>query len=206
MIADLRSGRRRTVLPVSVKHADVSSLGMRAVLAVAGLLGASAVLGVAPGLPAASGATETREFRGPGIVLRYPSGLYLSTRPFDSVADPVQRFVLSTYRVPDGRPDSAGDYTPPANGVIVQLLEDVPAHDFRFKAPPRPASFTLPKLSGHVERFGDRWGEITFRDHGRGFYIFIAAGRRAPSSEIALVLHALDGLTVSPRPPSVTGA
>ena len=91
-------------------------------------------------------------------------------------------------------------------GVIAELMEDVPPSDPDFQAPPRSLGFTLPRLSGHLETFGDRWGEIAFRDHGRDFYIIIGVGKRASSSKVALVLRTLDALTISVAPLSVTGA
>lgn len=161
----------------------------------------------APGLRAAHGATQTtRVFHGPGLALRYPGGLFLSTRPFDSISDPVQRFVLSTYRVPGGRPNSDGDYTPPPTGVIAELLEDVPAPDPDFEAPARPASFTLPALTDNMEGHGARFGEIAFRDHARDFVLLVGVGNSARPAKVALLLRVLDGLTVTVPPPSVTDA
>jgi hypothetical protein len=144
-------------------------------------------------------------FRGPAIVLRYPGSLFVSNRSLNSWSNPAQRFVLSNYRVPGNRPNGNGDYTPPPSGVIAQVLEEVPAPDSGFEAGPRPKRFVLPKLTG-LEGFGDRWGEIAFRDHTRCFYIFIGVGRDASSAQIALVLHTLDSLTIGPPPPSVTAA
>jgi hypothetical protein len=158
-----------------------------------------------PGLGAAS-AGSPDVFRGPGLVLRYPASLYVSNRLLNNWGNPVQRFVLSTYRVPDGQPNLNGDYTPPPTGVIAQVLEDVPPPDPGFEAGPRPNRFRLPKLSNYLEGFGNRWGEIAFRDQTRCFYIFIGVGRLASPAQIALVLHTLDGLTIGAPPPSVTGA
>ena len=165
---------------------------------------ASAVFLVAPGLGVASHSNGqvTDVFRGPGIVLRYPGSLYVTNRPLDSITNPAQRFVLSTYRVPGNQPNADGNYTPPSTGVIAELTEDVPPPNPDFQAPPRPRQFALPKLSGHLETFGPRWGEIPFRDHGRGFYIFIGVGPGASPAKVALMLHTLDGLTVS-APPNI---
>jgi hypothetical protein len=146
-------------------------------------------------------------FHGPGIVLRVSGGLYVSNRPLTlkDAGNPAQRLVLSTYRVPGERPDANGDYTPPPTGVIAQVLEVVPPPDFDFQGRQRPARFALPKL-GRLEGFGDRFGEIVFQDHGRGFFIFIGVGRRANADEVERVLHTLDELTIGAPPPSVTGA
>jgi hypothetical protein len=164
------------------------------------------MLALALGGSALASSAELRVFRGPALVLRYPGGLYVSNRPLNWWSNPVQRFVLSTYRVPGGRPNGNGDYTPPPTGVIAQVVEDVPAPDPGFEAGPRPSQFILPRLTSHLEGFGARWGEIAFRDHTRCFSIFIGVGRRASAAQIALVLRTLDGLTIGSPPPSVTGA
>jgi hypothetical protein len=53
--------------------------------------------------------------------------------------------------------------------------------------------------SSAMEGFnGNRWAEITFRDHGCGFYLFIGVGRNAVGSEGNL-LRSLDSLVVQPR-------
>jgi len=49
-----------------------------------------------------------------------------------------------------------------------------------------------------METFGgNRWGELLFREHGRHFYIFIWVGRRASPAQVGLLLHALDGMTIT---------
>jgi hypothetical protein len=145
-------------------------------------------------------------FRGPGIVLRYPSGLYVTNRPLAWTSDPAQRFVLSTYPVPGDRASAGGNDTPPPTGVIAELVEDLPPPTHAFQAPPRPRHFALPKLSDHLETFGDRWREIVFSDHGRDFSIMIGAGKRASASKVAFVLRTLDALSIGVAPPSVTRA
>jgi hypothetical protein len=173
-----------------------------------GVVATSAAVLVAPGVGIANevDAQTSLVFRGPGIVLRYPSSLYLSSRPLDSMTNPVERFVLSTYRVPGDRPNAEGSYTPPPTGVIAELLEEVPPVDPAFQAPPRPRRFVLPKLRDNLEGFGDHWAELPFRAHGRDFYIFLGVGDRASSAKVALVLRTLDALAISAPPLSVSGA
>jgi hypothetical protein len=145
---------------------------------------------------AAAGAVGPAVFRGPGIVLRMPSGWYASNEPLNGVTDPVQRFVLSSYRIPAGVADAGGSYVPSSRGVVAQLTEEVPpsaSPDWR----PRPQHFTLPRLGRMETLEGDRWGERLFSEHGRHFYIFIWAGRRASSAQFGLLLRALDGMTIA---------
>ena len=135
-------------------------------------------------------------FRGPGILLRTPRGWYASNGPsLNGVSDPVQRFVLSSYRIPPGA-GGVGIYVPSTRGVVAQLAEEVPpspSPDWRL----RPAHFRLPRLGRMETLGGNRWGELLFREHGRHFYIFIWVGRRASSAQVGLLLHALDGMTIT---------
>lgn len=145
---------------------------------------------------AAAGAVGPPMFRGPGIVLRTPSGWYASNEPLNGVTNPVQHFVLSSYRIPAGVADAGGGYVPSSRGVIAQLMEEVPPSanpDWR----PRPQHFKLPRLNGVETLGGTRWGELLFREHGRHFYIFIWVGRRASSAQVGLLLRALDGMTIA---------
>ena len=141
----------------------------------------------------------THVFRGSGIVVRYPDGWYVTNEPLNSITDPVQRLVLSSYRVPAGA-DANGSYAPPMGGVIAQLVEETPPLSNSSDWRPRPHAFSLPRL-GLMETFGgNRWGELLFRDHGRHFYIFIGVGRRASSAQVALMLRTLDAMTITARP------
>jgi hypothetical protein len=140
----------------------------------------------------------THVFRGPGIVVRYPDGWYVTNEPLNSITDPVLRFVLSSYRLPAGA-DANANYAPPTRGVIAELVEEVPPINNDGVWRPRPRRFRLPRL-GRLETFGgNRWGEVLFRNHGRHFYIFIGVGRRASSAQVALMLRTLDAMAITAR-------
>jgi hypothetical protein len=144
-----------------------------------------------------AGAAGGRVFRGPGIVLRYPGAWFVTDAPLNGISDPVQRFVLSSYRIPVGGVDFDGTYVPPARGVIAQMLEEVPPIHNAGVWNPRPRRFVLPPL-GRMEGFGgNRWAELRFRQHGRRFYLFIGVGRRAPAASLALLLSRLDGMSIT---------
>jgi len=148
-------------------------------------------------LAASAGAATTPIYRAPGIVLRYPAGWHVDNRPLTAWTNPAQRFVLSSYRVPDGRPNLDGTYSPPPGGVIADLVEQqAPGPDLH-GIPLRPAHFTLPHLSGHLEGFGDHWGEVGFREHGRIFAIFVGVGAHTAARKIAQLLHTLDTMRIA---------
>lgn len=166
---------------------------MRSVTGVAVV--ASAALAVATA-PAAVGPTV---FRGAGITLRAPSGWWVSNAPLTTITNPVQRFVLSSERVPAGA-DAGGSWLPSSRGVLAQLTEDVPANAGDRGWPPRPQRFTLPRLGRMETLNGNRWGEVLFREHGRHFYLFIWVGRHASSTKTRALLHALDDLRIAAVP------
>jgi hypothetical protein len=153
---------------------------------------------VAIGLAAAAaGRPSTRSSafndRSAKIAFTYPTGWNVSQRALTAATDPVQRFVLyapspfpSTLAP---RPDQVVAQLSEATGVLARDVATFPA---------RPRRFRLPAL-GRVEGFGgSRWAEIAFRDHGRGFYLFVGVGTRAGGKEAAL-LDALDSLVIRPR-------
>src|SRR5438270_10102632 len=115
-------------------------------------------------------------FRRAGIAIHPPVGWFVTTEPLNGITDPVQRFVLSSYRLPIGA-DAGRGYVPSSRGVVAQLTEEAPPINGG-PWPPRPAHFTLPRLGPMETLDGNRWGERVFRDHGRHFYIFIWVGRR----------------------------
>jgi hypothetical protein len=135
-------------------------------------------------------------FRTAGIVLRYPTGWYATGRPFNAWTNPVQRFVLSSYPVPGGRPNLDGNYSPPHGDVIALFVEEqAPGPDLSsFR--PRPRHLKLPRLSDHLEGFGDRWAEAGYREGSRVFNIFIGVGTGTPAGRVTTLLHLLDGLSI----------
>ena len=133
-------------------------------------------------------------FRRAGIAIRPPVGWFVTTEPLNGITDPVQRFVVSSYRLPIGA-DAGGGYVPSSRGVVAQLTEEAPPINVG-PWPPRPAHFTLPRLGPMETLDGNRWGERVFRDHGRHFYIFIWVGRHATKTQVGLLLRALDGIQI----------
>jgi len=145
-------------------------------------------------LPACGGSGR-HVFRTTGIAVRVPAGWHISTRPLNNVTNPVQRFVLSSARLPENANSGKG-YVPPSHAVLAQLIEEVPPENTN-PWPNRPARFKLAHLNGMETFAGNRWGELLFRDRRRHFYIFVWVGRQATSAQTARLLHALDGLQVT---------
>jgi hypothetical protein len=134
------------------------------------------------------------------IELRYPSSWYVTNRPLDTITNPVQMFVLSSYRVTGGQLNVDGPDTPPTpspTGVIARLLEDQPLPSNAGSGPARPLRFSLPRFTPHMEGYNGRWGAISFVDHRIPFTLFISVGHRAPSVLVAQFLRILDGMTIT---------
>ena len=106
----------------------------------------------------------------------------------------MQRFVL----VNQG-PLPVAPLAPRPRQVLAQLLEIEPPLQLDIRQyPTRPTQFQLPAL-GRMEGFdGKRWAEIVFREHGRGFIVFVGVGVEATSEEPRL-LASINSLVVEPR-------
>ena len=156
------------------------------------LILALAVLGVTKG----SAASE-HVFRQSGIVLRYPHGWFATNQPVSSVTNPVQRLVLSSYRLPTSAHYSDG-FTPSPNGVVAVLVEDLPPYASG-SWPARPGRFR-PGRFVRVETFGgNRWMEIDFGVHKRAFVLFVGLGAKANPALAKAALNILDGLVIAPH-------
>jgi hypothetical protein len=143
--------------------------------------------------------------RGQGISLRYIDGWHVSNQRLNGIIDPVQRFVVSSYRIgPPSRSSGGaeGGYAPPADGVLAQLSEDAPAHLSGFPARLHKLT-TIPKLRDvGCGLAGDRWAEIMFKQHGRAFYLFIGIGARASHAARAQLLATVNTLVIARDRPS----
>ena len=124
------------------------------------------------------------------LAVSYPRGWHLTTRELTPITDPVERFAI--YSGPLPRPLAS----PKARQVIAIVMEvksPLPVTLAHF--PKRPHHFRLSHL-GLLEGFsGKRWGELTFRDHRRAFYVFIGVGSQS-RAQLPQVLDALNSLRV----------
>jgi hypothetical protein len=124
------------------------------------------------------------------LTLRYPARLHVTTAQLSGITDPVERVALYS-----GSPPNAM-VAPRARQVIAIVMEQEPPVAVEVaRFPPRPRHFRIRRLT-RLEGFsGRRWAEITFRDHGRAFYLFIGVGSRA-DAQVPRLLRALDSLRV----------
>ena len=63
-------------------------------------------------------------FRNARVAVIVPKSWHATNEPLDYSSNPVQRFVLSSYGVPRGRPNDDGDYIVPRSQVLAQVLEE----------------------------------------------------------------------------------
>jgi hypothetical protein len=146
---------------------------------------------VATSAPRAVASPLTRVYRDfhARIVMRYPATWHANNKTVSPVIEPFQRVVLySGMRVDSSR-------APRSAQVAAILVEATQAVDLS-RFPRRPRRFRLSGV-GRMEGFsGSRWSEIIFRDHRRGFVLFVWVGRDVGSTARAQLLHSLDSLSV----------
>lgn len=129
-------------------------------------------------------------WQGDNLRVMYPRNWHVTTRSLTGITQPVQRFAIYSGRRP--RPMAA----PRAKQVIGLVMEEtaITPSDLLKEFPRRPTYFALrPPFS--VEGFSGSWGEIVFRDHRRGFYLFVGVGAHA-QPQLPRLLAALDTLRV----------
>ena len=88
--------------------------------------------------------------------------------------------------------------------AVVAILREALGADFkpaRFSR--RPPRFVLPPRHPRQDNscLGDHATLISFKDAGRGFYLWIAAGRHAPPERVARLLTLLNGLSITRSTP-----
>jgi len=124
------------------------------------------------------------------LAVSYPRGWHVTDRELTAISDPVERFAVYSGPLPE-------PLVPPKARQVIAIVSEVtsPLPVTLAHFPKRPHHFRLSRL-GMLEGFsGKRWGELTFRDHGRAFYVFIGAGSDA-RAQLPRLLGALDSLRV----------
>lgn len=172
---------------------------MRCPVAIAALVVWS-LLAAAPAVAGENG----RSFASHGIGLAVPAGWWASSGRVSNVIEPVFRMTLSDRVLQRTSRDRGPCYAGIARQIqpdgVVAILSEARGADFR------PARFRLrskhfglpPRKAGQDNScLGDHATLVIFRQAGRGFYLWIAAGRRAAPARIAKLLGALDRMTIA---------
>ena len=159
-----------------------------------------------PAVGAFASAADGRPFARGGIGVAVPAGWWASGERMSSGVEPVFRLTLSDRPLRRTARDSGPCYGGIARqiqpGGVVAIVREARGADFepeRFGR--RSRHFVLPprKVGEDNSCLGDHATLVIFRQAGRGFYVWIAAGRRASQARIATLLEALDGMTVAAR-------
>jgi hypothetical protein len=154
----------------------------------------------------AGAAQHDRLFTNHGIAVTVPSGWWASGDRMSTVLEPVPRLALSDRRLHRTALDSGPCYAGIARQIqpdgVVAILSEALGADFkpeRFHR--RSRSFLLPPRKPGEDNscLGDHATLVIFRQAGRGFYLAIAAGRRAPAAKVRMLLRAVDAMTVDKR-------
>ena len=174
---------------------------MRARLAIAAL-GAWLLLAPAPAAARADG----RPVGAHGIVVVVPAGWWASGARMSDVVEPVFRLTLSDRALHRTARDRGPCYAGIARQIqpdgVVAILSEALGADFRpARFDRRPQRFALPARRAGEDNscLGDHATLVTFRAAGRGFYLWIAAGRRASPVRIGVLLATLDGMRIRTR-------
>jgi hypothetical protein len=140
-----------------------------------------------------------------GIAVDVPAGWRLATK-LTPLAQPFERFTLSSGPLPSGPADNCGPREAVArlgeDDVLAFVIEyaKLPARrrvgpDF----PPRSRWLTLPAGSPASLECEGRGRILRFRANGRGFQVTIAVGARATPRRVARLLAALERMRVDAR-------
>lgn len=155
------------------------------------------------------GASANATFDREGIAFQVPRGWSLTLGRINGVVDPVTVFTVSTFRLRAGRRSSGGVCSAPlrrawrADGGYVQLTEERDGASLKRmlrRVPLRPRHFVLDARGGGGLCTPPDSGELVFRAHGRGFYVFYGFGRQAPKRIRAQAVALLDAMRISVRP------
>lgn len=139
-----------------------------------------------------------------GVRATVPSGWWASDRRMSRNAiEPLFRLTISNRPLVRTSKDEGPCYGGIGRQIqprsVVAILREAVGADFkpsRFKK--RPARFVLPERQPGQDNscLGDHATVIFFQDAGRGFYLWIAAGRDAPPARIQQLLAVLNKLTI----------
>ncbi len=184
---------------------------MRVIVAVivASGVGAGALVAwgaAGPGNPVErrSSSDRVRVAVGAGISIRRVAAWHVVTAPLTRVLWPVQRLVVTSFRLRQARPDpnctpaTAVRELPPTGAFLFMFEYTRTPGQPTARFPARPAHFRLdPKSYRPYECMGPSYA-IEFRDAGRAFQVQLFIGTRASQRTRATLVSILDSLIVKP--------
>jgi len=141
-----------------------------------------------------------------GISFAIPAGWHVTTARINGVRDPVTVFTATSFRLRHRHP-APGLCSPTlqdqwrVDGAYVQLTEERDGASRRRmlpRTPSRPRHFRLDAKGAGGLCTPPNSGELTFREHGRAFYVFYGFGTRASRATHAKAMHLLDSLRIEP--------
>jgi hypothetical protein len=145
--------------------------------------------------------TSPTTFDRNGIRASIPPGWWASDRKMSSGVEPLFRMTVSnrslTRTTKDDGPCYGGIGKQIQPRSVVAILREAVGADFKSaRFSKRPTRFVLPKRAPGQDNscLGSHATLISFKDSGRGFYLWIAAGRAAPPDRIERLLTLLDNL------------
>jgi hypothetical protein len=155
----------------------------------------------------ANRASAITRFERAGISFQVPRGWSLTLGRINGVTDPVTVFTVSTFRLGPGGTSSGLcsvrlQRAWRSDGGYLQLTEERDGASLKRmlrRVPRRPRHFVLDAKGSGGLCTPPNSGELTFREHGRAFYVFYGFGRKAPKLVRARAAALLDGLRISRR-------
>lgn len=154
-------------------------------------------------VPSAHASSPTT-FNKNGVRATLPPGWWASDRRMSSGVEPVFRLTVSNRPLIRTSKDSGPCYAGIGQQIqpraVVAILREAIGVDLRSgRFDKRPARFVLPKRQRGQDNscLGDHATQIAFKDAGRGFYLWIAAGRAAPPDRVERLLTLLNKLAFS---------
>jgi len=143
-----------------------------------------------------------------GISFALPAGWQVTTSRINGVRDPVTVFTATSFRLRHIHPapglcSRTLQEQWRLDGAYVQLTEERDGASRRRmlpRTPSRPRHFRLDAEGAGGLCTPPNSGELTFREHGRAFYLFYGFGTRAATATHAQAMQLLDSLRIEPPP------
>ena len=161
------------------------------------------------GIPTRSApAPSASTFNEDGVRATLPSGWWATNRRMSSGIEPIFRLtvldrpLLRTSK--DEGPCYGGIGKQIQPRAVVAILREAVGADFKpARFSKRPVRFVLSSRQPGQDNscLGDHATLISFKDAGRGFYLWIAAGRDAPQERVERLLTLLNGLSIARSTP-----